>query len=374
MGDSAADKLHPGASPRIASSAMVTLPRLPAVVEHHVVRFVCGLPPRAQQLLFGKPPVVDGQRLAVDIHALLWLDRLVSDDGRSRDRGVEETRAERLNEARIVAHRPPIEMERVEGLELTGPAGPIRARLYTPPGTQDPAPLLVYLHGGGWVIGGLDTHDDPCRFLASNAGAKLLSIDYRLAPEHPFPAAAEDAFAAYEWALANAERLGADPARVAVGGDSAGGNLAAAVCLMAREAGAPSPAMQLLIYPVTETAGKASSRRTFAEGFLLTRGDMDWFEERYLPPGVDREDPRVALLGATDLAGLPPAYIAVAGFDPLRDEGIAYAERLREAGVQVALRRHPGLVHTFANLTAICPSARQAMLEAAGALRMGLAV
>ncbi|HET9676929.1 MAG TPA: alpha/beta hydrolase, partial [Solirubrobacterales bacterium] len=175
------------------------------------------------------------------------------------------------------------------------------------------------------------------------------------------------------WAVREADRLGADPLRIAVGGDSAGGNLAAAVCLMARDRDLPPPAMQLLIYPVTETAGTARSRRTFAEGFLLTRNDMDWFEEHYLPPGTDREDPRVALVNAPDLSGLPPAYVAVAGFDPLRDEGEAYAEQLRKAGVQVALRRHPGLVHTFANLTAICPSAREAMLEAAGALQMGLA-
>ena len=353
--------------------AVVNLPRLPPAAEHRLVKFVCALPPRVQRLLCGPPPVLDGQRLAEDIHALLWLDRLVSDDGFSESKAVEETRTERLNEARIVAHRPQVPMERFEPLELPGAAGPIRARLYTPPGAQDPAPLLVYFHGGGWVIGDLDTHDDPCRFLAANTGAKLLSVDYRLAPEHPFPAAAEDAFAAYEWAAANGERLGVDAGRIAVGGDSAGGNLAAATCLTARESGAPSPAMQLLIYPVTETAGTAPSRRTFADGFLLTRADMDWFEDRYLPPGVDREDPRVALLNAPDLSNLPPAYIAVAGFDPLRDEGIAYAERLREAGVQVALRHHPGLVHTFANLTAICPSAREAMLEAAGALRMGLA-
>jgi len=351
---------------------VANLPRLPPAAEHRLVKFVCGLPPRVQRLLFGPPPVLDGQRLAMDIHALLWLDRLVYDDGFGEGKDVAETRAERLKEARIVAHRPPIPMERVEALELPGPAGPIRARLYTPPGAQDPAPLLVYLHGGGWVIGDLDTHDDPCRFLAANTGAKLLSVDYRLAPEHPFPAAAEDAFAAFGWAAANGERLGVDAGRIAVGGDSAGGNLAAAVCLMAREAGGPSPAMQLLIYPVTETAGTAASRRTFAEGFLLTRGDMDWFEDHYMPPGVDREDPRVALLNATDLSGLPPAYVAVAGFDPLRDEGEAYARRLREAGVQVALRHHPGLVHTFANLAAVCPSARQAMLEAAGAVRMGL--
>ncbi|MGN6256910.1 MAG: alpha/beta hydrolase [Solirubrobacterales bacterium] len=359
---------------------MANLPRLPPAVEHHVVKFVCGLPPRVQRLLFGTPPVIDGQRLAEDIHALLWLDRLVGSESLSEGKDVEETRAERLREARIVAHRPPIPMERVEGIELPGPAETVAARLYTPPRkgpagpAQDPPPLLVYYHGGGWVIGGLDTHDDPCRFLAANSGAKALSVDYRLAPEHPFPAAAEDALAAYEWAVANAGQLGVDPSRIAVGGDSAGANLAAAVCLMARQAGTPSPTMQLLIYPVTETAGVAVSRRTFAEGFMLTRGDMDWFEERYLPPSVDREDPRVALLNAPALSGLPPAYVAVAGFDPLRDEGEAFAQRLREGGVRVALRRHPGLVHTFANLTAVCPSARQAMLEAAGALRMGLAV
>jgi acetyl esterase len=352
---------------------VANLPRLPVAAEHRVVRFFCGLPPRLQRLLFGRPPELDGQRLAPDIHTLLWLDRLVYEGGPSERKTVEETRAERLKEARIVAHRPPIAMARVEPVAIPGPAGTIDARLYLPAATSEPSPLLVYFHGGGWVIGGLDTHDDPCRFLAAHSGARVLSVDYRLAPEHPFPAAAEDALAAYEWAAANAGRLGVDPGRLGVGGDSAGANLAAAACLMARDAGIATPAMQLLIYPVTETAGTARSRRTFAEGFLLTRGDMDWFEDHYLPPGVDRGDPRVALLEATDLSGLPPAYVATAGFDPLRDEGEAYAQRLREAGVQVALRRHPGLVHTFLNLTAICPTARAAMLEAAGALRMGLA-
>jgi acetyl esterase len=324
---------------------------------------------------FGAPPVVDGQELASDIHALLWLDRLVYDgDGLARRQSVAETRVERLKEARLVAHRPPIPMGRVEELEVAGAAGPIGARLLVPTGAAgEPSPLLVYFHGGGWVIGDLDTHDDPCRFLAAHAGVRILSVDYRLAPEHPFPAAAEDALAAYEWAVANTVELDADPARIGVGGDSAGANLAAATCLTAREAGLPSPAMQLLIYPVTETAGAARSRQTFSKGFVLTRADMDWFEGHYLPPGVDRDDPRVALLNAPDLSGLPPAYVATAGFDPLRDEGEAFAERLREAGVRVALRRHPGLIHTFLNLTAICPTARAAMLEAAGALRMGLA-
>lgn len=351
---------------------MAELPRLPPAVEHRFLKFVCGLPPRVQRRLFGPPPVIEGPPLASDIHALLRIAELFRGDSlRSKD-DPDQARAERRHEARIVAHRPPIAMERVEAIELDGPAGKIGTRLYTPP-TQGSPPLLVYFHGGGWVIGDLDTHDDPCRFLAAHSGAKVLAVDYRLAPEHPFPAAAEDAAAAYGWAVENAERLGIDPARIAVGGDSAGANLAAAVCLLARDGGAPSPAMQLLIYPVTETAGEAPSRRTFGEGFLLTRRDMDWFEERYLPPDVDRSDPRVDLLGAPDLSGLPPTYIATAGFDPLRDEGEAFAERLRETGVRVALRRHPGLVHTFVNLTAICPSARAAMLKAAGALQLGLA-
>jgi acetyl esterase len=349
------------------------IPRLPAAVEHRFLKFVCGLPPRLQRRLFGPPPVIEGQRLASDIHVLLRIAELFRGDSLRSKGDPDEARAERRDEARIVGHRPPIAMERVEAIELDGPAGKIGGRLYTPPPTQASPPLLVYFHGGGWVIGDLNTHDDPCRFLAAHSGAKVLAVDYRLAPEHPFPAAVEDAEAAYEWAVENAHRLGIDSTRIAVGGDSAGGNLAATVCLLARDGGTRSPAMQLLIYPVTETVGEAPSRRTFGEGFLLTRRDMDWFEERYLPPDVDRSDPRVDLLGAADLSNLPPAYVATAGFDPLRDEGEAFAERLREAGVRVALRRHLGLVHTFVNLTAICPSARAAMLEAAGALQLGLA-
>ena len=353
--------------------SVANLPRLPVAAEHRVVKFLCGLPPGAQRLLFGKPPELDGQRLAPDIQALLWLERLASADDPRETRSVEEARSERLKEARIVAHRPPIPMAQVEPVAIPGPAGTIGARLYSPRAAGGPSPLLVYFHGGGWVNGGLDTHDDPCRFLAAHSGARLLSVDYRLAPEHPFPAAPEDALAAYEWAAANAERLGADASRIGVGGDSAGANLAAAVCLAAREGGIASPAMQLLIYPVAETAGTAASRRTFAEGFMLTRADIDWFEGHYLPPGSDRDDPRVALLEAADFSGLPPAYVATAGFDPLRDEGEELARRLREGGARVALRRHPGLVHAFLNLTAICPTAREAALEAAGALRMGLA-
>jgi acetyl esterase len=328
-----------------------------------------------QRRLFGPPPELDGQTLASDIHALLRIAAAARDDSLADGADVDEARVQRRHEAAIVAERPTIPMGRVEPIEIPGPAGAIKGRLYVPAGAHErtPKPLLLYYHGGGWVIGDLETHDGPCRFLASHSGAQVLAIDYRLAPEHPFPAAVEDAFAAYAWASANAARFGVEATRIGVGGDSAGANLAAVVCLLARETEVPSPAMQLLIYPVTEASQELPSRQTFREGFLLTNRDMDFFENAYLPPGIDRSDPRVSVLQANNLSHLPPAYVSTAGFDPLRDEGEAYALRLREAGVPVALRRHPGLIHTFANLTAICPSARQAMLEAAGALRMGLA-
>ncbi len=353
---------------------MANLPRLPPPLEHRLLRAVCGLSAGVQRRLFGAPPVIDGQRLASDIHALLRLAEIAgSDDFIYRD-DVAKARADRRLEAEIVSPRQPIPMARVEAVTVPGPAGTIDARLYVPQGTaQKSRPLLVYYHGGGWVIGDLDTHDNPCRFLAANSGAAVISVDYRLAPEHPFPAAVEDAWAAYAWAADNAGELGCDPARIAVGGDSAGANLAAAVCHQARDERAPSPALQLLIYPVTQIGEETPSRHLFREGFLLTRRSMDYFEENYLPNAEDHTDPRVSLLHADDFSNLSPAYVAIAGFDPLRDEGETYALRLRDADTPVTLRRHPGLVHTYANLTEICPSARWAMLEAVRALRMGLA-
>jgi acetyl esterase len=354
---------------------MAAVPRLSPSVEHRVVKAVCGLPPRLQRRLFGPPPQIDGQVLASDTHALLKLAELVGDSTFMAGMSPEQARAEGRHEAKVIASRPPIPMARIEALDVPGQAGPIPARLYVPGGQPAgvPAPLLVYYHGGGWVIGDLDTHDGICRFLAAAAGVSVLSIGYRLAPEHPFPAPVEDAWAGFAWAVANAAVLGADPARIGVGGDSAGGNLAAVVSLLAREGGGATPAMQLLIYPVTDSAEDPPSRRLFGEGFLLTKADMDSFERHYLPPGTDATDPRISVLQAPDLSRLPPAYVATAGFDPLRDEGEAYALRMREAGVKVALRRHPGLVHSFANQTAVSRTARGAMLEAAGALRMGLA-
>jgi len=303
---------------------------------------------------------------------LLRLAALEGEFSLVEGRTVERARAENRAGAPVVSG-PPRPMGRIEELTIPGPAGNLAARLYVslgaPAGEQ---PLLVYYHGGGWVIGDLDTHDGLCRFLAEFSGCRVLSIDYRLAPEHPFPAPLEDATAAFVWAAEHVDELGADPARIAVGGDSAGGNLAAAVCLQTRDGDGPKPAMQLLLYPCTDAVGGQPSRQIFAKGFLLTRNDMDWFEAHYLPNGCEDDDPRVSMMRAKDASGLPPAYMATAGFDPLRDEGEKYAERMREAGVKVALQRHPGLIHGFANLSAICPSARGAMLEAAGALRMGL--
>jgi acetyl esterase len=354
---------------------MAELPRLSPGAEHRLLRFVCGLPPRLQRLLFGAPPSIDGQVLAPDLHALVRLAEISGETSFTKGRPPAAARAHNRRGAEATASRPPIPMARVEELEIPGDAGALPARVYLPGGLPPdrPAPLLLYFHGGGWVIGDLETHDGVCRFLAAAAGTAVLAIDYRLAPEHPFPAAVEDAASAFAWAHANAGELGVDPSRIAVGGDSAGGNLAAVVSLLARDAGGPMPAMQLLIYPPTDSAGDLPSRRLFAEGFLLTKGDMENFERHYLPNETDAADPRVSILLAPDLGGLPPAYVATAGFDPLRDEGEAYGLRMREAGVPVALRRHPGLIHSFANETAISRSSRGAMLEAAGALRMGLA-
>ncbi len=354
---------------------MPQLPRLPPSAEHLLLKRVLGLSPRAQRRLFGPPRSVDGQTLASDIQALIGLAEMAGDTSFTGGLAPAEARAHNKRGAEATMARPPIPMARVESLQVPGQGGPIPARLYVPGGlpAEQPTPLLVYYHGGGWVIGDLDTHDGVCRFLAAAAGTAVLSLEYRLAPEHPFPAAVEDAWAGFAWAEANAAQLNVDPARIAVGGDSAGGNMAAVVSLLAKAAGGPMPAMQLLIYPPTDSAGDLPSRNLFRDGFLLTKNDMDNFERHYLPPGIDKTDPRVSVLLAPDLSGLPPAYLASAGFDPLRDEGEAYGLRMREAGVQVALRRHPGLIHGFANLTAVSRSSRGAMLEIAGALRMGLA-
>jgi acetyl esterase len=327
-----------------------------------------------QRALFGRPVSIDGQVLSPEMQALLRIARLGGGDSASAGGKLSPRQArERIRAGSAAAAGPRRELQGVNDVSIPGPAGAIPARFYEPAGLGlERRPLVVYFHGGGWTIGDLETCDGVCRFLATEAEATVLSVGYRLAPEHRFPAAVEDALAAFRWSAVDNTRLGADPARVAVAGDSAGGNLAAAVSLLARDAGGPLPALQALIYPVTDTVGGQPSREEFARGFLLTKADMDWFEGHYLPPDADRADPRVSVLRAGDLAGLPPAYVATAGFDPLRDEGEAYARRLREAGVEVELRRHPELIHGFANMTAVSPAAEAAMRELARAVQTGL--
>jgi acetyl esterase len=251
---------------------------------------------------------------------------------------------------------------------VPGPAGAIPIRMYTPRGTP-PFPGLVYLHGGGWVIGSLDTHDVPCRTLAERANAVVVAVDYRLAPEHRFPAAAEDAYAATSWVAAHAAELGIDPARLALGGDSAGGNLSAVVSLMARDRGGPRLAHQLLVYPATDARCDTVSYRENGADYFLTTEAMRWFWGHYLASPADGEQPYASPLRAPDLRGLPPALVLTAEFDPLRDEAEAYAARLREAGVPVRLVRFPGMIHGFINFLVSFPQASRLLDELAGTIR-----
>lgn len=262
------------------------------------------------------------------------------------------------------------EVERVDMDEVPGPGGMIPVRIYTPPGTgKAPRPAIVYFHGGGFVLCNLDTHDSTCRELAIGTGSVVVSVDYRLAPEAKFPAAPEDCYAATQWTADQAERLGIDPSRLAVAGDSAGGNLAAVVSLMARDRGHPAICHQLLIYPVTDYAFETGSYRDNAQGYFLTTHMMRWFWHHYLPSEADGANPLASPLRAKDLAGLPPATVLTAEFDPLRDEGRAYAERLEQAGVVTHYTNYPGVFHGFFGMTAQLPRARTAVDEACQALR-----
>jgi acetyl esterase len=259
---------------------------------------------------------------------------------------------------------------RVEDRRIPGPAGQIPVRIYTPQ-APGPLPIVVYYHGGGWVIGTFDTHDAVCRHLAKQAAAVVVAVDYRLAPEHKFPAAPEDCYAATCWVASNAAALGADAGRLAVGGDSAGGNLAAVVSLMARDRGRPSIAFQLLVYPVTDHSYDTPSYRENADGYLLTKDAMAWFWNHYLREAADGANPYASPLRAASLAGLPRAMVITAEYDPLRDEGEAYARRLREDGVDVRLKRYDGIIHGFFMLTGVFDEAIEAISEAAAEIRRG---
>ncbi|TLH81284.1 alpha/beta hydrolase [Mycolicibacterium cosmeticum] len=326
------------------------------------------IPDPVKRLLLGRRMVtVDGNTLDTSLQLMLTAQRLSKVSGLVASSDVAVSRSQ-LNRA-SKAFRSPIVVA-ARDFTIAGPAGAIPVRHYR---AADGAPLLVFYHGGGFVLGGLDSHDALCRRISRDAGVHVLSVDYRLAPEHKAPAAAEDADAAYRWALEHAAELGADPDKVAVGGDSAGGNLAAVVTQSARADGVRLPALQFLLYPVTDFGATTVSKTLFAEGYFLSRADMDWFHSHYLEgAAVDGSAPRVAPLLATDLSGLSPALVATGGFDPLRDEGRAYAAALAAAGVPVDWREYGSLVHAFANFFPLGGGSEAAIADLTSALRAHL--
>lgn len=342
---------------------------LAARIERSVAQWLFRLPPRVQWLLSGSPQVVVGEhKLHPEMQLLLSVRRMRGAKGLhmgTLDRSRHAMRAEAVRFS-----GDPVEVASVRDMELEGAAGDkLRARHYAPKDVPAGAPLLVYYHGGGFVLGELDGFDEPCRILCHHAGVHVLSVEYRLAPEHRFPAAAEDAVALFRWAKANAEKLGADPSRVGVGGDSAGGNLSTVVCQ--QTAGqAATPSFALLIYPAVDRLTKRESQSLFADNFLLTSEDMQWFDESYIDGQSElRKDPRLSPMFGTELAKHPPAALVTAEFDPLRDEGEAYAAALQAAGARVTHRREAGLIHGFINMVGVSPAAHRALMRLAADLR-----
>jgi acetyl esterase len=338
-----------------------------------MLRVLPHLPDSVKRLLLGRRTVtIDGNTLDTTLQFMLAAQRSAGVNGLVASSDVTVARSQLRKLASMIDARIVVG---VRDSSIPGPAGTLPVRHYTPVRLEGsgPAPLLVFFHGGGFVVGDLETHDDLCRLLCRDAGVHVLAIDYRLAPEHPAPAAVEDCYAAYRWALEHAAELGADPSRVAVGGDSAGGNLSAVVCQLARNDGIDLPALQLLLYPATNFAADTRSKTLFADGYFLTKNDMDWFRDHYVAgSSLDTADPRISPLLANDLTGLPPAMVLTGGFDPLRDEGNQYADALAAAGVPVDHRQFGPLVHGFANFFPLGGASATATAEVASALRAHL--
>jgi len=377
------------------------IPEASARAKARIFTKAMSLNPDLVRRLAGRPKRIDGLTLSPQTQLMLRMQKL------SLERAVEslpipQGRIAMRRHAQIVGGDQPI--GEVENRTVRGAAGPLDARLYVPTGlvergfdsavveeasaasrlettlrdgrsapssgTAAADPMLVFYHGGGMIYGDLDSHDAMCRFLAEQAGVRVLAVDYRLGPEAPFPAGVEDAWTAYEWISANASDYGADPHRLAVGGDSAGGYLAATTAIRAAHEGRPL-AFQLLIYPVTDMEGKSESRAKFGRNHYLTHEFMEKATENYLK-GHDPRDPRASVIHAEIPPNLAPAFVTTAGFDPLRDEGEAYAEKLADAGVDVAMKRYGGEIHGFANMVGFEGHPKRAMTEMAHALAEAL--
>ena len=342
-------------------------------VEPAVFRALMGLPAPVMRALAGRPVVVDGQVLDLETQWMLRLQKILREPA-AETLPMPEARTAILRQSKLVGGNQPIGL--VRDLRIPGAEEEIPARLYVPRSqvaSPQPSPLLFFVHGGGMMYGDLDSHDAVCRFLAECAGVRVISIDYRLAPEHRFPAAVDDCWASFQWGNEYAEQLGVDPDRIAVGGDSAGGYLSAVTAIRAAETDLPVR-YQLLIYPVTNMAEKSESRRIFGEGFFLTTQFLDLAEASYLRGDGDRMDPQVSVYFHEKFPpNLAPAFVATAGFDPLRDEGEAYAQLLAEHGLEVEMKRYAGFIHGFANIVGVGRTNRAAMAEMAIKLKRALA-
>ncbi|MCX6398971.1 MAG: alpha/beta hydrolase [Propionibacteriales bacterium] len=338
-------------------------------VEARLVRSVLGLPERVQRALAGPPFLRDGQILAVDLQLMLRLQRLARKRSMVAGVTIEQGRKDMSSGAAIVGGDQPIGA--VRDLTVAG----LPARHYLPHGarsTSSAQPVLLFFHGGGFIYGDLDSHDAPCRVVAEESGVPVLSVAWGLGPERPFPGGFDDAEAALRWVVEHAAELGVDPDRIGVAGDSAGGKVAAWLAIMAARSGIPL-AFQLLVYPAAQPEYDSESRRLFGEGLYLTSDFMTEVEDIYLPTPAERADERIALLETVLPSGLAPALVVTAGFDPLRDEGEAYARRLVESGASVELKRYPDQIHGFFNIVGVGRSSRSAVLEIAAKVRAALA-
>ncbi|MCW5748749.1 MAG: alpha/beta hydrolase [Alphaproteobacteria bacterium] len=357
---------------------MLDSPALAALFRSRAALLALRVPLSWVNVATGAPITIDGQTLDARTH---WLLTVFEKSKRPEihDLPLPEARAQFDTYMQALSASllpmglgdPPI--GEIIDRTIPGPGGSLPARLYRP---RDVAagrlPAILFLHGGSWALGGLDAYDLPCRFLAASSGCLVMALDYRLAPEHKFPAAVDDSLAAWRWLADNAEAIGANPKRLVVAGDAAGGTLAAVVAQQMRGQAA-APAVQLLIYPILDLAMTTRSYELFGDRFLATKRSMEWSRDIYLEDLRDVDDPRVSPLRADDLSGLPPALIFTAGFDVVRDEGALYAEKLRAAGVRVVYRNFDSLIHGFVGMRGVLQAAARAMDDIVAGLRHELA-